>query len=192
MIENMYKVLNIPSVPEELLDFEFTPFKKVDIGYGNKHFKNGKELIPCLYSMSYITHTPLVKWIEKNLPGVTIDMMRIQAVTPGTHIVHSDLNRLWSLIYVIETGGDAVTSWYKENGKSLSRTKTCFAQSDTGFVDYNDLTVIDSVKIEKNQWALLRVDVLHDVDNITSIRKGITISFYPDKLQILDNLLKVT
>jgi hypothetical protein len=53
------------------------------------------------------------------------------------------------------------------------------------------LTVIDSVKIKKNQWALLRVDVLHDVDNITSIRKGITISFYPDKLKILNNLLKI-
>jgi len=192
MIKNMYRILNIPVVPEELLNFQFNPFKKVNVGYGNKHFKNGKELTPCLYSMSNITHAPLVEWIEKNLPGVTTDMMKIQSATSGTHIVHSDIKRLWSLIYVIETGGDAITSWYRESGKPLIRTKTTFTQSDSGFVDYNNLAVIDSVKIKKNQWALLRVNVLHDVDNITSIRKGITISFYPDKLQILDNLLKVT
>ena len=191
MIEKMYKILNIPVVPEELLNFEFIPFKKIDIGYGDKHIKNAKELTPCLYSMGNITHKPLVEWIEKNLPGVTTDMMKMQSVTPGTHIVHSDMNRLWSLVYIIETGGEAITSWYQENGKPLVRTKTSGKQSDTGFVDYKDLTVIDSVKIKKNQWALLRVDVLHDVDNITSIRKGITISFYPDKLKILNNLLKI-
>ena len=125
--------------------------------------------------------------------------MKAQSITPETDIVHSDVLRLWALIYVIDTGGDnVVTTWYQEKGKPLNRprlnpdkTPGVEKQTDTGFVDYNNLISLDNIKVKKNQWVLINVQILHDVDNITGTRKALSISFYPDRLAVVDKLLEL-
>jgi hypothetical protein len=100
--------------------------------------------------------------------------------------VHSDIGREFALNYIIDTGGDAVTSWYQENGKPMIRTKIQGGQqSDSGFVDYNNLEILESAVLEKNKWYLISTNVLHDVDNIVGSRKSISIGIQKTNMELL-------
>jgi hypothetical protein len=179
-----YKELDLPKIPKELLIFSNKQFKYVkDIGYGLTHIKNGQILNGCEYINFEIDHLPLKEWLNNNIPGSFIGDSRKQISKAikdkGTHIVHSDVKRIFALNYLLEMGGDnVITTWYKEKNKPLYRPKNKIGQqSDTGFVKYDDLEVLTSVKFKKNKWYLLSTDILHDVDNITSERSAISISF---------------
>jgi hypothetical protein len=84
---------------------------------------------------------------------------------------------------MIELGGDnAWTSWYKEVDMPLDRSKrTISAQADTGYVGYENLELLETVKFEKNKWYLIVTNILHDVDEIVGDRKSISISVRPYK-----------
>jgi hypothetical protein len=181
----LYQEIDLPPIPEELLDFTEDKAIKIvdDIGYGHLHVKNGRILSACSYTMKFLNHQPLKDWLVNNITGIRDQQMQLQISEnrnnlEGTHIVHSDVRRICALNYIIDTGGEAVTSWYQEKGKPLRRNpKQGGRQSDSGFVDYADLTTVESVKFEKNRWYLIATDVLHDVDFITGTRQGITIPY---------------
>jgi hypothetical protein len=179
-----YKELNLPEIPKELLIFPDKPFKVVnDIGYGSIHIKEGKILTGCQYMNYNIEYKPLLDWLHNNIAGSNLGIKRKQVSKSldviGTHIVHSDIKRVFALNYLLELGGDNVlTTWYKERNKPLYRYKEQTGQqSDNGVVKYDDLEVLTSVKFKKHKWCLLATDILHDVDNITGERSAISISF---------------
>jgi hypothetical protein len=64
-------------------------------------------------------------------------------------------------------------------------------QSDSGFVDYNNLELLESAVLEKNKWYLIATNVLHDVDNIIGTRKSISIGIYETNTELL-NFLGIT
>ena len=174
-----YKEINLPIIPKELLNLDLNdPIVIKDIGYGLIHQKNNKILTACEYIHGHLSYRPLIDWLLKNVPGINQDQIKGQIQSSGTHIVHSDIRRFAALNYIVDTGGEnVITSWYQEKNKPLKRNKTISKQqSDEGFVDYNNLEILDSVKFEKNKWYLIDVSVLHDVDNIETFRKSITIS----------------
>jgi len=181
----LFKELNLPPIPPELIVVRPTPDKYVkDIGYRLTHFKNGKELIACAYINTQIDHAPLLEWIYKNIPGVTSDHRILKQVSKpnsevATHIIHSDVTRVFALNYFLNLGGNNVlTSWFQEKGQPLHRHKIeSGKQADTGTVKYEDCEVLATTKFKLNTWNLLATDILHDVDNITSGRASITISF---------------
>jgi hypothetical protein len=180
-----FKELDLPPIPEELLDFEFKPSIGVDdIGYGRTHTKNGKTLTPCSYWFSKNSNPKLNNWIYENIiqDSKSIEV-GCQLATDGVHIVHSDINRKYAINYMIELGGDnAWTSWYKEADMPLDRSKrTISAQADTGYVGYENLELLETVKFEKNKWYLIVTNILHDVDEIVGNRKSISISVRPYK-----------
>jgi hypothetical protein len=184
-----YKKLNFPPIPEHIINsLESSLIDNTvvgDIGYKEKHIKNNKELVACGYSMGNIVNSELTTWLEQNIPDINTrfnilyQTQRSNNNVPSTHIVHTDRLRLTALNYIIDTGGDNVmTSWYKEDGKELQRSKKITgSQSDSGAVDYKNLQLLESVNLEKNNWYIINTRILHDVDNITATRKSISISF---------------
>ena len=184
-----YKKLNFPSIPTNLLDnLELSVKNNIvinDIGYGTDHFKNNKKLIACQYTLGDLESDQLIFWLENNIPNIKsrfnilYQTQKAKNNVMSTHIVHTDKERLSALNYVIDTGGEnVITSWYKENNKELFRQrKIAGGQSDSGFVDYQNLELLESINLEKNCWYIIDTRILHDVDNITGIRKSISISF---------------
>jgi hypothetical protein len=182
---NLYKKIDLPPIPAHLLKFNLLWSKTVqDIGYGHKHIKNNRELIPCQYIYGFPDNKELIEWLITNIPECCKSMIlaQIQESTTtleSTHIVHSDIERKSALNYIIDTGGEnVVTSWYKEKEKNLYRNKISGGmQSDSGFINYQNLEILDSTKFEKNAWYALDVEVLHDVDYIVDFRRSITLAF---------------
>lgn len=174
--------LNLPPIPEELLLFEEEPpNRKVgDIGYGKKQIKDGRELVPCSYTNTTVTHQPLLDWLEKTLP--IMGRVFLQYQSTGAHIVHTDLKRRWALNYIVETGGDnVVTAWYQQHGMPLVRgTKGPGMQTDTGNVDYSELTKVDQVVCQQHKWYLISTGVLHDVDSVETLRRSISIGYFDE------------
>lgn len=194
-----YKELDLPPIPEELLvhlpEISSETTAK-DIGYGYRHFKNGVEIHSCTYSWTVIDEGIMLSWlkqnilpIQKHLADATVNIpVYMQTAAPrhpdgGAHIVHSDFRRIAGLNYHWALGGDAVVNrWYKEKGRPLLRRKMQRGlQSDSGHVKYDDLEILEEVIIKKNCWYLINVSCLHDVQNITSTRQGITVPFISNK-----------
>jgi len=199
-----YRQVNLPPIPTELLRFRSSidPSQVItanDTGYGHTHKKNNRSIVSCGYVLARIKdYKPLMDWLNQTIPHldpsliVIAQMQTSKENMPSTHIVHSDIGREFALNYIIDTGGDAVTSWYQENGKQISRTKIQRGQqSDSGFVDYNNLEILESAVLEKNKWYLISTDVLHDVDNIIGSRKSISIGIFKTNTELL-NFLGIT
>lgn len=200
-IMKYYRQVDLPPIPNELLRFRSSidPSQTInvnDIGYGYDHKKGNRSLISCRYVLAGIKdYKPLMDWLNQNIPCLHPSLIVLaQTQTskgnmPSTHIVHSDMGREFALNYMIDTGGDAITSWYQENGKQLHRTKIQRGQqSDSGFVDYNNLELLESVVLEKNKWYLISTNVLHDVDNIIGARKSISIGIFKTNTKLLNFL----
>ena len=215
----LYREVNLPPIPEELLIFSETlTLKKElkDIGYGLVHKKGDRILKASAYSIKATNDILLLNWFHTNQIPVThnnyLDLsitytpkeILIQTQTahnePSTHVVHSDIHRVFALNYMLSLGGDDVlTTWYQEKNMPLRRSKNKGQHgapqrqlTDTGNVEYDNLEVLGSARFEKNKWYLVSTDILHDVDNIVGQRSSITFGYYNDTiLQILkkENLL---
>jgi hypothetical protein len=178
-----YKELNYPKIPKHFLNFTSIPLKTVnDIGYGGTFFKENNILTPCCYCFGLINDINFIEWLNQNL-NLEFENVLYQEQIPknkknSTHIVHSDIQRKYALNYYIEEGGEGVlTTWYKEFNKPLTRTKnTGGMQADTGPVSYQNLEILNQVEFKKENWYILNVSLLHDVDNIQNTRKSISIS----------------
>lgn len=191
-----YQELDLPPIPEEL----YNPFPTTgsgltaeDIGYGYPHFKNGERIHACTYKWGRVDDSPLLVWLKENIPHIAkhlanplvgIPGVFMQTTTPrhesgGAHIVHSDIRRIAGLNYHWATGGDAVVNrWYKEKGKPIIRRKTAPGiQSDSGRVKYDDLETMAEIITKPGCWYLINVASLHDVQNIQSVRQGVTVPF---------------
>jgi hypothetical protein len=181
----VYHEIDLPQIPEELLVLDNCQwFKTVkDTGYGNQHIKNGQLITNCTYDSYRITHQPLQEWLMNTILGAKEPQLQLQEIIPhgavGTFAVHSDLRRTCALNYILDTGGDnVVTSWYQGIGKPVRRkTKMRGQQTDDGIVKYDEIELIDSVVTQKHKWYLMCTDVLHDVDNITSTRRAISLPY---------------
>jgi hypothetical protein len=88
---------------------------------------------------------------------------------------------------MVELGGDdAWTSWWREEGQPIKRQKKQGGGYNAGSLsNYNNLELLDSVKLEKDKWYLMSTDVLHDVGKIVGLRKSITINVHKDYEQKL-------
>lgn len=189
--------LNLPQIPEHLLVFENPVTQKLetnrlvkDSGYGKKQFKNGRELIPCSYTNIELTHEPLLEWLNENLDFIKEEKVKFffQYQTAGSHIVHTDLRRRFALNYILDEGGeDVVTAWYRQEGQPLIRQiKQKGQQTDTGNVDYDELTEVDRVVCRKGRWYLISTGILHDVDCVQTLRRSVSIGFFGET--VIDDL----
>lgn len=87
---------------------------------------------------------------------------------------HTDSNSrgVFVLNYLMDAGGENVeTIWWKKQDKPVVENPW------THYFNYDGLTEIERCKFEINKWAVMRADVLHSVENVTSARKSLSIGF---------------
>jgi len=192
-----YKEFDFPAIPDHILakmSIPTTVLGTNDSGYGHKHQLGDTALCGCSYKFAVMGDPILRNWLKENIPEIgnhinnpaannTHVFVQTQAPTRrngvSTHIVHSDVNRIAALNYIWDLGGDnVITRWYQEKGKPLQRPKSRPGiQSPDGKVNYNDLEMLEEVKLKPHRWYMLNTVVLHDVQNIESQRQGLTICF---------------
>jgi hypothetical protein len=181
-MSKFYKKLDLPRIPDELINYDLDKFTFVeDIGHGEKFQRDNQDIAPIKFKYGYSTHEPLLQWIKTNIHPLT-DTGLMCKTSYGTlegseHIIHNDIQKIAHLSYWTELGGDnVVTSWYWQKGKPLFRTKsTGGKQSDDGVVPYDKLAKLESVVFEPHTWYLFSANVLHDARNITGTRMGFEI-----------------
>lgn len=83
---------------------------------------------------------------------------------------HSDAHRKLGLNYILESGGEHVTTtmYTKVDNSDSQLASVC---------DYEDVTPLRSYKLQENVWYGLEANRYHSVDNIQTPRLLLTISF---------------
>jgi hypothetical protein len=183
-----YKQLDLPKIPKKFLSFDpldqtMTSHAVDDIkfDYGKDHLCENQIITPPHYLVRMVKYEELNAWLSQYLPKIpNIVFSQVIPADSGKMIVHTDIKRIATLNYMIDLGGDNVTTnWYQERGQDIIRKeKTPGYQTDTGYVEYSNLDLLDSTVLQKNCWYLLRTNVLHDVTQITSTRKYLGISYF--------------
>jgi hypothetical protein len=189
-----YKILDLPSIPKNLLQCHSTIIRSVDTTHGREYIKNGQPI----QSVHYTKMTAAKKlkdWVVDNVPGVTEDMIFLQSFSGGTtQLIHSDLLRMFALNFIIDVGGNNVTTtWYQENEQPLSRYKDPaihgLGQANNKIIDYDNCAVLEQVQFKQHQWSLIRTDVLHDIDHMTGVRSAVSIAILPHQMDIVERLI---
>jgi hypothetical protein len=84
------------------------------------------------------------------------------------HGPHADAGRTWALYYMVETGGDHVTtSWWKHPDHPLVLKENLYPIVAW---NYPELDLICSAQFQKYNWYLFNSRVLHSVENINHRR----------------------
>jgi len=127
--------------------------------------------------------TAFDQWIQKTFsPNQDADAWFLDAglnliIGQTTHTPHTD-GRRWHLFWVITSGGpDCTTNFWIENGRSAQRP------GYTAPSDYDDLTLVDQVRMPLGRWVLFNSRFLHSVENCTQPRLTVQISMkaLPDR-----------
>ena len=197
-----YKELDFPSVPQELIDQVSISLVNVneDSGYGHQHHINGNKVTACGYEFGRVENLEIVNWMKDNIPTIKQHLENPKVMhkrifaqaqkfkgTSGynAHIVHSDYKRIAVLNYHWARGGDTVTTrWYKEKDKPLWKNKQRqggHQSDDREPVEYENLEILAEVETKPHRWYLINTCILHDVQNLTSDRKGFTVCFLDEK-----------
>ena len=98
---------------------------------------------------------------------------------PGTAIPHTDRTRNWTLMWLVDTGGDDVeTVFWQEQGHPVVREPDCYPAS------YDNLIELYRTVIAPGQWVLLNSHVLHSIENMTSVRKSLQVGFWQNDKRV--------
>lgn len=178
--------LDLPKIPEELLNWSDLPLKffhivpstfKFNEHITKEHYYQGQKVLACRCLYVNILWQSLQDWFSETVFGSKKDLTIWYTTIKNNHkntngrmFMHIDTRRSAALQYVIDTGGDNVrTNFYQERGGPL------FQETLTD-LEYDDVDLIDSVHMKKNCWYLFRTDVLHDVTELENTRRHISIN----------------
>lgn len=163
--------INLPQIPENLeksisaiAHDSQTPFLSYTAGAG-------------IFECKAIDRE-IVYWSLRNLP-VSLRSVCVQTIRAGDFEVHIDgptangPPREYNLMYVIEPGGDHVTtSFYKTNSELVE-----LAGKDLVLPEpYREL--IETFEFKPKQWIIMNNQCFHRVTGITGLRVGLSISLY--------------
>jgi hypothetical protein len=135
------------------------------ISEADKHFNN--------LAMFDFLEVPdeLTLWAKENI-DVNVGYVSIQVMYNGTTITpHIDEMRKYAYNYIISSGGEAQTSFYKPalkylNYKSYART----------IFPFDRIEEIEKIKIEERRWHRLDTSIIHGVSNLDTNKKRISLS----------------
>jgi len=123
-------------------------------------------------------------WVQENIGDGFLNtaVMYCDGATDITSTgAHTDKIRNYVLICNLTTGGpDAELCFWQEKQHSLIREEDVLARGR-----YNDLILIDSVRIPPMLWYIINSRILHSVENLESPRINLQVSYVdlPDRLQ---------
>ncbi len=142
-------------------------------GYANRILtKNGKQY-PSTKTQRTSLSSNCQNWFKDNICSSWTECSF--SITPSiseSHGPHTDVTRLWLLMYVIDSGGDNATNcFWRQKGHDLVR----LGNDPITVCNYNELELVAETKFVPNQWALINTKVLHSVENIRRPRISIHI-----------------
>jgi hypothetical protein len=185
-----YKFLDYPHIPDELVEQSLSQL------YSKELFQMPQNdmQINWNHARTVEIHTDGV--VKKNAPTISWDLqgdivnwfktnisekfanLRVSTTEPDgfnkdTQAAHRDLSRNYTLMYIIDCGGDAVrTAWYVENGKPVIRERG--ERCD----DHRKLELLAEVIIPERTWCLVNATILHAVHNFVRPRRAIQAGFF--------------
>lgn len=130
-----------------------------------KHFKN-------LAEFDFLEVGQEIKqWVHDNI-DLNVAHVSVQSMYGGTTITpHIDEMRSYAYNYVISTGGETSTCFWKPK-KEFSHFKS-YAQT---VFPYDRLDLVEEIKIEKSRWHRLDTSQIHSVENLDCNKKRISLS----------------
>lgn len=200
--------LDLPSVPEKFIKQAFDVAKQAtheDVShfglisdspkslFERKLIINGKEH-NTRHQWSGAISEEWEEWVRGNIIPTYLNTGVRVSVGKETdwHGAHCDSFKgppkkfVYKLYYLIDAGGDdAETVFYKEKNKPFKRT----TDQETLINNYDDLEVVDRVKLPPNKWVLLNTSVLHGVENVTGPRTNLVVVIDIDQVDV-DIVLK--
>jgi len=193
-----YKIMDLPKVPREYVDFALNLVKEVNDPYKNQQNLNPQQegRIITKGGITYASRTNprysmeniMGKWVNDNITeewshvSVANNIPSPKTVgqgTPTIHGPHSDQTRSYLLLYLIEsTNPDQDTIFYQEPDRNLYRKR------NTTILDLDTVTEIDRVRIPLYTWVYMNTSILHGVENIQGIRTALHVGFDCDPLGV--------
>ena len=129
------------------------------------HFKN------LAYFDFLEVNSELNQWVRAEIDK-DVSYVSIQCMHSGTTITpHIDEMRRYAVNYVISTGGNSVTSFYKPK----LEFEHLHVYPQTVF-PFDRLDKIKEIQIEPHRWHRLDTSVIHSVENIDPTLKRISLS----------------
>lgn len=178
----LYSEVVAPSVPQWMLDQAYyqkaTKITQAEMNNWGDDFtarslhKEGK-VYKSAFPHGVFLDGDCVDWVRNNVISSFNDI-RITSTLPGHERcgAHTDRTRNYTLMYLIETGGDHhETVFYKELGVDELIRPNAYRIDN-----YQQLEIISKIKLKTNVWYLLSARVLHSIENITNGRTSIQIS----------------
>lgn len=141
----MIRYLNLPRIPEDIIakiNFNFDQYEKKVSGV--------------TYTWSDSFNAEVNQWCREN---ICQDMYWAFQIMTGDLPVHKDRVTETKLLYLLQTGGNEVTTY---------------------FLDDDQKTVTQNYVIEPHRWHILRANAYHGVKNITGVRFSITGRVFPE------------
>jgi hypothetical protein len=177
--------LNLPNLPKK---FESICLQKENLkllgGLSNKkkqfYVDIDKKIKRGVTPTRYLIDSDLEHWIKENISdGHHQIIVATHENKNGSNLfaAHTDRTRSWVLIYYIRTGGKKATlNFYQEKNMNIIRELDISCR-------YKDLEKIESHCPKDGEWWLSNTMVLHDVQNIDSVRVAIQISFWNETVR---------
>lgn len=153
--------------------------------YIDRLLHHNQKSSPSSYSYNYIFDDSCLSWTQKNISRHVQDI-RLSITPPGrsTWGPHCDRSRNWTMIYLLQTGGDdhETVFWRCRSDAEILR------EPGSHVNDYDLLDRIACVKIPLRTWTLLNGQILHSIENIGQGRVAIQISLqnFPDDVDLCD------
>jgi len=190
----MFLILeNVASPPQTLLDKidrSLRP-KKAELGYQTKricHNWYGRSFnagvnarIPFIDFENWVKENITFHILDAGINYVTYDDPDNLPISTGAH---TDGTREFVLLWNVEAGGDdAELTFWKEKDRPLYRAPK------TPGTDFSKLEFLNKTKLPENKWLLVDARILHSVENLTSTRISLQISFLNKlALQTISNI----
>jgi hypothetical protein len=188
-----YSFINLPPLPIKLI--KNAPLSTIN-PMGKRSNLNVKQVdgseIPDAVYRRYELPENYTTWVKDNIPELknetivvgyqTIDNLehRYSQLHPHT----DGLGRgTYCINYIFELGGvDVKTSWWQEKNEEIVRTPW------SHLFDLNKLIKLDEVVFSLKRWHIIRADILHSVQTLTSTRKAFTVGF--NNFEIYEEIIK--
>ena len=167
-----YKVLNqLPKIPNSLIAKAISLYQDKDeiVSYRPNQYNLPNKEFP-----RFPVSNDFVDWIRTNITDKchAIDIAVTGSSKPEINTMqpHTDRDREYTLMYLLQSGGDDHrTVFYEHKNKEL------VLKRQMNFV-FEDLVEVDSIQIPLKTWTILNAQTIHGVKNIPGRRIAIQVA----------------
>lgn len=156
-------------------------FNSAFVGYSDRILTRDDQSYPSTKTERTALNDQTQAWVKNNIcKDFTECSYSVTAPTSQSHGPHTDVTRLWLLMYIIDAGGDQVKNcFWQQKGYDKLRPEN----TPVTVCDYSELESVSEIQFPVNTWVLFNTKILHSVENIQKPRIAIHVG-----LNNLDNL----